>query len=94
MHFEDLWNAAESVSDLLGATTDEAFDSIKKELKDFQTIDTIDALTLERKHEAKTIILGEIIYHLCTISRIHKLNSAAALANAIEDARSEIENPE
>lgn len=91
-HFEEIWNSAEAVSELLGTASAEAFKEIEVASKAFQDIDAIEGLS--NKHETKTILLGEILYHLCVIAREHKLNSAAALTNAIEDARSAMEDPD
>lgn len=85
MHFEDIWNSAEAVSKTLDTASAVAFSNIENNIKKLQE--------LNLNNEEKTIIFGDIMFNLCIISREYNINSAAALASAVRDARSEIEDP-
>lgn len=90
MHFEDIWNMAEKVSKESDVDLQEAFSKIKMTISSLEKIPT-DA---EGMDESRTIIFGELLFNICVIAREHNINSAAALASAIEDARSEREDPD
>jgi hypothetical protein len=79
MHFEDIWNEAEKLSD--NKTDLEFISSLKEE------IDTLEKLTdpMERAES-----MGSVLFLLAALSKAYNINVAAALKNAITNRKIDI----
>lgn len=73
LHFEELWEKAESLS---GGPAKESYNKISKILNS----------GTESLSEAQ---MGEIIFQLCNLSRIYNINTFVALNKNIIDKQSE-----
>lgn len=92
MHFETIWNEAESVSkSYTDLKRKDIFREIRKAVDDLA-----DAEESEDLHEA----LGDVLFALCALcahledKKSVQVNSAAALTQAIERKRAELLDPD
>jgi hypothetical protein len=79
IHFETIWEEAEQLSVQENINIEEASNSIQKHLNLLQT----EPPTMSEYH------MGEIIYHLCRISKTFNVNTYSALQKTIIDKKSE-----
>lgn len=86
IHFEDIWNYAETVAAQFSEETlDNNIIRIKKTVDKIQTMDKFPSKQAE--------IIGEILFDLCAITHKLEINSAAALRLATENRKAELYDP-
>lgn len=72
VHFETLWERAESLTKKL------QFSELESKLKIVEI--------LKSSEDLDAVVLGEILLHLCNLSRISNVNTYGALSDAMESA--------
>lgn len=77
MHFEELWEEAERVSEKSPIPRDELFIKLKYELEEYAKLDNIPSKEIQ--NILKTKKLGEILFKIAELSRVDNINTFAAL---------------
>lgn len=85
-HFEQLWNEAEKLS--LESHTHSSTDELAKELQE------IALAWVTYTDEQRAAGTGTILYQLCALSARLRVNTFAALQEAIQDEKTKILDPE
>jgi hypothetical protein len=92
VHFEDIWEEAETLSEQLEPNTDTIITELHKRVDNIKT-----GLTLPARRQAVNI--GEILFDLCTLAKLvsrpeDSCNVAAGLRLAIENRKAQHLDPE